>query len=378
MAGYAVLRSPLPFTAYHVVGEKTPPGNIEQRQLELKKSILQNILPVNVHSYADTNASPLEPYYTVASVDTAGNYKQSLPVYSELVDTSRPSTPVGLTGTIDSIGIVRLHWHLGPEANIIGYRVFWANNISEEFTQITPAPIKDTVFIDTVSLKTTTRFVYYKIVSTNDRYNNSFPTAVLQLKRPDIIPPQPPVFTNVVVSDTSVKLSWALSSSEDVAHQFLLRKEQNNNKWMTIASLDSKESNYIDTSVIKRITYEYEIEAIDSTGLHSPMSMSVNARPYDTGIRPEVQGLETFYDSSTRTIKITWRYPKPPKENYWFVIYKGIDKNPVTEYKSVSGTTTEFIDSEVTPKKNYTYGIRVMTDTGGQSILSRCNVVMAQ
>ncbi len=88
--------------------------------------------------------------------------------------------------------------------------------------------------------------------------------------------------------------------------------------------------------------------------------------------------METFFDSTSKSIKITWQYPKPPKENYWFVIYKGIDKNPVTEYKSVSGSTMEFIDNEITQKKNYTYGVKVITDSGGQSILSKSNVVIAQ
>ena len=378
MAGYAVLRSPLPLTAYHVVWEKAPPGDIKQRSEELEKSIRQNILPANIHSYIDTNATPLEPYYTIASIDTAGNFKQSLPVYSELVDTLRPSIPTGLTGTIDTNGVVSLHWHLGPEANLIGYRILWANNLIDEFTQLTQMPVKDTSFVDTVSLKTTTRFVYYKIASVNDRYNHSLPTMALALQRPDIVPPQPPVFSKVTVSDSSVSLEWEVSSSEDVEHQALFRRISGEQSWSEAASFRKDVHTYIDTSIVKRTTYEYEIEAIDSSGLHSSMSMGVSARPYDTGVRPGVQDLETQYDEKSGSVKLLWKYPKPPKENYWFVVYRGIDNNPITEYSSVLANSTIFVDSYIDSKKKYTYAIRVMTDAGGQSALSTHAVVATQ
>jgi fibronectin type 3 domain-containing protein len=371
LVGFSVLRSALPLTGYHVVWEKIPTGDVEQQRAEIAQAIRLHPLPKTARSYVDTNATPLEPYYSVAALDTAGNFLMSLPVYSELVDTARPSVPTGLAGTVDTNGVVHLHWHLGPEPNIIGYRVYWANDQSHEFTERTPVPVKDTVFVDTVTLNTPTRNVYYRIAAVNDRYNHSYPSPVLILRRPDVVPPQPPVFRRVEVSDSSVFLAWSASTSEDVESQALFRRRAGEQVWRRIASFGPAQESYVDTTVVRRTTYEYELEAVDSSGLHSERSMAVKARPYDTGVRPGVQDLQVSYDDTSKTASLSWKYPGLPNEKYWFVVYRSVDANPLTEYTSVAGTNTSFKDTDIQSGKTYRYSVCVMTELGGKSRLSQ-------
>ena len=318
----------------------------------------------------DTAATPFEPYYVVASVDTAGNYIQSLPVYSELIDTVPPAMPVGLTGTIDSTGVVRLRWKRGKEPNLLGYRIYWANDPSHEFTVRNPQPQRDTTFVDTVSVMTLTRHVYYKVAAVNDRYNYSRLTPVLGLLRPDRIPPSSPVFRNVTVSDTTVALTWAASASKDVRAQILSRRTAGQPRWNTLASLDPQKEVYVDRAVTKRTVYEYQLVAIDSAGLSSEPSAPVSGRPYDTGVRPGVTDLKATYDPTTGTVQLRWSYQPLQGESFWFVIYRGYNGAAPSQIRSAEATARTFDDRELPGKGAYTYAVKVLTSTGGASRLS--------
>src|SRR5262249_39935418 len=151
----------------------------------------------STHEFVDDSASEDFPFYLVYSVDTATNISPSLPIMASIVDTLPPMVPTGLAGTIDTNGVVHLHWHLSTERKLRGYRVLWANDISHEFTQRVNHVIEDTVFTDTVSLNTLTEYVYYEIASVSKRFGHSAPTTPLAIRRPDKVPPEASVFTGV-------------------------------------------------------------------------------------------------------------------------------------------------------------------------------------
>ncbi|HET6512605.1 MAG TPA: hypothetical protein VFH43_10470, partial [Candidatus Kapabacteria bacterium] len=156
-------------------------------------------LPKTAREFTDNAATPEEPYYMVGAVDTAGNVAPSLTAYVVIVDSMPPAPPKGLRASVDTTGIVTLRWNLGPEPDIVGYRVLWANDPTHEFTQRTNVPIQDTFFVDTISLKSLTPYVYYRVAALDDRYNHSEMSPMLMVKRPDIIPPDASVFSDVFV-----------------------------------------------------------------------------------------------------------------------------------------------------------------------------------
>ncbi|HTO92985.1 MAG TPA: fibronectin type III domain-containing protein, partial [Bacteroidota bacterium] len=188
LAGFIVSRSALPDSLYH---DLTP-----------------RLLAKSARRFADTKADPAEPYYIVTSVDTAGNRAPSFPLLGALVDTLPPAIPTGLRGHIDAGGAVHLAWNRNRERDVIGYRVLRANDLRHEFTQLTGSAWRDTAFVDTVETRTLTRFVYYRIAAVNARFNHSRATVPLALRRPDAVPPEPPVFTDVRTGDSSVVLRW--------------------------------------------------------------------------------------------------------------------------------------------------------------------------
>ena len=334
------------------------------------RQILSQPLPPETRSYIDTTANDNEPYYIVGAVDTAGNVAPALPVYALMVDSIPPGIPKGLKGTIDSMGVVRLSWNLGPESDIIGYRVLRANDPKHEFAQRTPQPWKDTTFVDTVNVLTLTRYVYYRIAAVDKRYNHSDLSPIYALKRPDKIAPEPPVFTEVSVSDSLVHLIWAPSASDDVESLVLYRKAAAEKAWKKLVSLAPSDRSYTDRDVTQTITYQYRIEAVDSSGLHSGFAMPVQGRPYDTGLRPGVENVVAAYDAKSKSITVRWQYKTTRKEKYWFAIYRAVEKYQLVLYRSVDATAKSFQDTNLNGKGVYRYAVRVMTATGAESVLS--------
>lgn len=330
------------------------------------KILNQNVLQKNTQEYIDDILGETESYYAVAAVDTAGNLSFSPVVMAVLIDTIPPSVPKNLTGSIDTAGVVTLRWDLGPEKNIIGYRVLRANDPNHEFVQLTGKIHADTVFTDTINIKTLTRHVYYKIAAVNNRYQHSALTPYLELERPDKIPPVEAVFYDVFVSDSCVNLKWNNSTSDDVAQQLLYRQSDDEKEWMLLKTLAPSVSFYSDKEVETAVRYHYTIVTVDGSGLKSQGASPVSGRPYDTGIRKGVENLNAAYNPESKLLTLNWDYEPEMKEKYWFVVYKSIAGSPYREYKAVSESERSYIDRF--PSKGLSgYGIVLKTTRGGES-----------
>lgn len=327
-------------------------------------------LPKTARSYIDESATDNEPYYLVASIDTAGNVAPSLPLYGFLIDTMPPAVPKGLTGTIDTNGVVRLRWRKNTERNILGYRVLRANALDHEFTQLANQVWRDTVFTDTVEVNTLTRFVYYRIAAVNNRYNHSDMTSPLALRRPDRVPPDAPVFSDVRVSDSSVTVQWVPSTSEDVQSHLLYRRTQGEARWALLATLSRTERIYTDKAVKQNTMYEYQIEAVDSTGLRARALLPVQARPYDTGVRSAPSALRAAYDATRKRVELSWFYIPRREEKFYYVVYRSAPNAPLVQYKSFTSAQPAFTDTDLLGAGVYAYAVKVITDSGAESPLS--------
>lgn len=336
---------------------RNPTGSGEFRLLT------ERSLPKSAREFVDDSATEDEPYYIVGAVDTAGNVARSVPVYATIVDSTPPHVPTGLTGTIDSNGVVHLRWNLNVERHLQGYRVLWANDPRHEFTQRTPFPIDDTTFTDTVNVKTMTEYVYYRIAAVSSRFVHSEPSPMLALRRPDKLPPEPSVFTDVRVNDSTVALSWATSTSEDLASQVVSRRKMGEPAWEDLATLGRTANDYVDSAITKNVMYEYRLTAIDSSGLRATSPYTVQGRPYDTGVRPPATRVTGVYDSARHRIRVRWDYTQR-KEKMWFVIYRGVGGRQVTTYRSVDAAARTYEDADLVGAGTYEYAVRVATALG--------------
>jgi uncharacterized protein len=334
------------------------------------RALTRKPLPAKIREYTDARADDAEPYYIVASVDTAGNQAASFPVFCGIIDTMPPAVPTGLRGTIDSAGIVRLTWNRNRERAVVGYRVLRANAPDHEYTQLTGQAWPDTSFTDTVTVRTLTRHVYYRIAAVNARFNHSRLSPAIALRRPDDIPPEAPAIYDVQASDSSVALRWAPSSSTDVASHLLSRRTMPGEAWVLIATLARTASQYTDMAVQPNTTYEYRIEAADSSGLRSTPGLTVQARPFDTGVRAPATGLTATHDQKANTITLQWFASASSTEKMYVVVFRSKNNGPLLRYRSVDGSERMFVDREIGGAGTYEYAVKIITESGAESPLS--------
>ncbi len=333
-------------------------------------TLLHNrVLPKTARKFIDKSfRTDTLNYYLVQAIDTARNISSSNSALVVLIDSIPPKKPVFAKTAIDKKGEVQLVVKKGEERDLMGYRLFRANSPKHEFNVIYEGfkhkgalNTIPTVFIDTVTLNTLTPYVYYKIKALDTHYNESEFSEMVQLKRPDTIPPTTPIFKKVLVNKDKVTLHIALSESEDVVEQLLYRKENLDANWKVLDTLTKGQKVYIDDKVIKQITYYYSMRAKDDSDLYSPYASPVFARPYDNGVRPEITNLKVV--SEKEKALLSWEYAEK-KEDTFFVIYKSNAKGQLVQYKR----TTE-LKMEV-PKEKATYAVKVFTKDGGQSKMS--------
>ncbi|MDQ3100560.1 MAG: fibronectin type III domain-containing protein, partial [Bacteroidota bacterium] len=286
----------------------------------------EGLLSSDARSFTDpTGTLRGENHYRVWAVDTAGNGAVSLSGYGFLVDSIPPADPTGLSGTIDSSGVVNLHWNMGQEEDIQGYRVFYGNQIDHEFTNITPEPHRDTTFIHEITLNTLTRKIHFRVVAVDRNFNHSGMSEMLTLLRPDTIRPVPPLFKDYSVSDSSVTINMIPSSSPDVEHYELMRKAQNATEWTRIAQWPAANAlrTYGDMGISGPQYYSYRISAIDSAGNISkeqrPLDVRVHARLRAASIR----SLDAVWDADTKKVTLEWSAPDETVKHY--VLYRAKD-----------------------------------------------------
>lgn len=319
-------------------------------------------------TYTDTTAVTWGTnYYVISAVDTAGNAGISIPAYVTMIDTLPPAKPIGLHGKIDTTGIVKVNWKLGKERDLMGYLVYFANAKDHTFNPLTKDFLADSVFTDSVSLNTLTEKIYYRIVAFDKNRNPSAYSDILELKKPDKIPPVPAVFTNFQVSDTTVVLNWSPSSSADVVGQTLFRKEEGK-PWIEIAKLGKEIGIYTDTKVNKLTWYEYSLIAADDDGNLSDRSFPLKARVYDSGVRKKIDYFTAKIDTDKKSVGLTWKYST--KGDYYFLIYRSYNGNGLQMYQQVPGDRSSHADTNVA-KGTYEYAIKAVYKDGGQSPLTK-------
>jgi hypothetical protein len=153
-----------------------------------------------------------------------------------LEDSVPPLAPTGLTGFIDTTGLVVLAWNKNTERDLGGYRVFRSNFRSAEFSQVTSEPVDTEIFKERIPLQNLSKAVYYKILAFDTRFNPSGYSTVIRLLKPDIVPPVPPVIKSWKANQDKLLIAWTPSASKDVSDYTLKIKRSEETEWTSTKS----------------------------------------------------------------------------------------------------------------------------------------------
>ena len=341
-------------------------------------------------------------YMTITAVGKNGSKRTSFPALVQPVDSIPPAQPKGLTGAVDSLGIVTLSWEPNTDKDILGYRIFKGNNKQEEYSQITISPHEGTTYCDSVAVKNLNAKVYYQLIAVDQRFNMSEPSEILELKKPDFIKPSQPVFKSYKIKEGKVCLTWANSSSDDVVRHELYRKAGDSLDWKLVYTVDNTQyagsgnqyagssmqypvstnslpteklptANWTDENVTEGEQYSYTLIAIDDSELESDPAPPLTVVLPKTSLHPPLDGLYGEVDREAGTITLRWKaYTQPNAAN--ITIYKGVEGKPKNLLKELPATARGLVDRKVQPNNTYEYVLRVMFRDGGVSEASTFDV----
>lgn len=328
---------------------------------------ISGLLPSHTREYIDKSPMPTN-YYKVFAMGESGDITMSLAVLVQPVDSFPPLPPKGIAAKVDSTGKVTLRWKSNSEQDIHGYRVYRANSLNEEFSQITVAPVRDTVFYDKINIKTITRNVYYMLMAIDKRQNHSAFSEALEVKRPDFIAPVRPVFKEVRADEKGVFMVWSSSTSTDVVTLELHRYAADSSAKVLVARFtDINTETFMDSAASGDTVYHYQLTALDDAGNRSEKATiaAVSGRKVSSAIALKVKA-----NRNRQNIELTWDIPLA-KGVAKFIIYRGIDDAPIAAFTAVGGTSTSFIDDQPTVSTKYTYAIRAQFADGSMGSVSK-------
>ncbi len=340
------------------------------------ESISPTVLSAGTLEFLDTKPGTYSNFYTVGAVDTAGNIAYAPAVVGIIADLLPPDKPTGLTAQTDTGGIVRLTWPLGPNDDIVAYKVYRSYEQQNDFyRQLTPLGIADTTFADTLPHPMLNKQVFYKLVAIDRTGNHSLFSAPLTVAVPDRMPPTPPVIRSVVVDAGGVTLTVIPSSSVDVTGHRLYRREDEGS-WTLLRQLSAPNSTTLtvrDTTFrtqpgFAQKTYTYALTAIDDAKLESEKSFAVPVQP-GAGVAQPVRNVQATYDPNQRAVLLTWDFPTV-SESYHFVVYRAQNGDGLSMYRAVDGQQRSFQDSATVSTGRYQYAVRVQYHQRSGSALS--------
>lgn len=305
-------------------------------------------------------------YYMVSALDTAGNISNSLVSYAMMIDSIPPAQPIGLIGTVDTTGLVTLSWKLGPERNIKGYNVFFSNSKDHTFTTVNNHPIQDTIFYDTIQVKTLTEEIFYTINAVDVNFSRSEMSDTIMIKRPDMIAPTSVVFADFSIDKEGITLNWINSSSTDVVEYILLRAQENQ-EFQEIARFPVSEdrSSYKDVVVESNKLYTYSMITVDDAGLKSELAAPMTLKMRNKENLELVTELSLEKNSEEKFIAINWAYNDENVHKY--VVYRAVDGKNFTTYKHFEPSEKQCKDYMIKAGANYEYTVKVKFKDGRES-----------
>ncbi|MGJ8733415.1 MAG: hypothetical protein ACSHW4_09725 [Cellulophaga sp.] len=312
-------------------------------------------------------------YIKVIAMGKDSTETASFSALVQLIDSIPPAKPVGLIGVMDSLGITTITWEPNIEKDMLGYRVFRGNIKNEEYAQITIDPVTTNKFTDTVQVKSLNDKVYYTVVAVDNRYNNSDYSEVLEIKKPDVVPPSSPIFKEYKVNKNGVSLSWIKSVSADVDKHQLYRKNKSTvSEWELIFETNDTITSFEDTKVAAATKYTYKIQALDDSGLISADSPNLTIETASNTEDKVLKGLNATVDREQNSITLNWR--KLPSEIKELVIFKSKKDGKPSTWKQLPAALTKIIDNNISPNNIYIYQVRTVFANGSFGTLETLEV----
>lgn len=320
---------------------------------DLMKNIKKTERQITVPDIPSTN------YFVVTAVSITGKKLRSFSAFVQAVDTTPPVAPVGLTAITDTSGSVKLSWKANIEKDIYGYRVYKKQTQEEEFISLNDIAIKETAFTDSVELKSLNSKIYYAIVALDERYNQSDFSAVIEVKKPEIIPPTPPFIEKIKVENGKNTIYWVSGGEKTLVGYNLYRKSDEEKGFELLATVNGSQVNFYEDNLIENNQkYVYQVKSRTEGSLLSDSSPVYKV----TGINKSDQNkskIEFNVNAVNNSVKLLWNYAA--QDLIALQIFKKNETGEFELFREGMVSKGEIEDSNVVSGKVYHYILVIKT-----------------
>ncbi|MDR2292026.1 MAG: hypothetical protein LBE11_00950 [Prevotellaceae bacterium] len=302
-----------------------------------------------------------ENYLRMSAIPKEGEPSYSFPFLLQIPDSIPPAAPTGLQGFVDTTGMVYLKWKANTEDDILGYRIFRAQTAGEEPVPLTDLAIKDTVFIDTVSVRSLNAKVYYAVSALDRRYNQSPQSKTLEITKPLLLKPSPPLITKFEATDEGVNLEWVTGQDESLISYIIYRGFGTADSAIAEIS-DIENKKYTDKSVAGGTVYYYALTAKNSGNIQSDKSPEIPVKA--RFIKEKNEKIQKFTGKRiNKNIVLQWQHNI--RNVRTIMIYRKVNDNPLTKWQEQDISATQTADTDVNANSTYEY-LLVIKDMNGK------------
>ncbi|RLJ33281.1 fibronectin type 3 domain-containing protein [Chryseobacterium sp. 7] len=336
-----------------------------ETDLQNSYKVVKNKIPVSDRSLITKSLAPSN-YYKIQAVGKSGDKRESFSILAQPNDMTPPDTPLEFKGKIDTLGVAHLEWKANTEKDLEGYHIFRGIQKGDEMVRVTPQAITENHFEDKVVLENLNSKVYYYVTATDRRKNQSRPSIILELEKPDKVKPQTPVFTEYKLEDDGkITISWMRSHSDDVvAHQlFRQAKEGTDKSWKMIYETKDIQPayTYTDKEVEADKSYTYYLLAIDKSQLKSDKSQEMTLRSSRIEALSILTNLSGAANRNKKQIELNWKINS--KDVGEIIVYRQKGTEKPTMWGTLNGAQNFLEDKAVQTGNSYTYLIKPMLKT---------------
>lgn len=239
-------------------------------------------------------------YYTVVSVDYAGNESPRQPVVAvKTKDVTAPRVPQGVEALPANSG-VKIVWEKVQDEDLAGYNVYRSEDAETDFAALNEVilPRESAYYFDNTP-SVATKF-YYHVTSIDLAGNESAPSARLGQHYRNFHRPMPPQGVKTEPLDKGVALAWLPNAESDLQGYYVYRAEEYEGLISQVSPLlpDSVTS-YIDQDefLSERGNYYYLVKAINFSGVKSRFSVPAIVSPKVTELHHAPRSFFGFQDA---------------------------------------------------------------------------------
>lgn len=305
-----------------------------------------------------------ENYLVIAAIPKNGAGTVSFAHLLQMEDSIPPAIPTGLEGYVDTTGIVHLKWTANTESDFYGYRIYRGQTKTEELIPLNDIAIGSNEFKDSINIYNLNSNIYYSVTSLDKRYNQSNPSEVIELSKPDVIKPSPPFISKYQATDRGVHLEWIPGREESIRAFRIFRGERGTTyKNLVTVITNSNITSYLDSTVVAGTNYMYEVVAVNNTFLASDPSPEVTVKAKEKETTGDIKRFTAL--RTEEGIILKWEHTLSGVKQ--ISIYRKEGESALSLWQHVEVWQKEQLDSSAKRNTVYEY-LLVMKDRWGKPV----------